>query len=365
MIKMKTIYNFILGFIVLSFIFFFFKNNLFSNQSEEYNIPEDSLTIAFGGDTHFVWGIEKLQNEEGFLKPIEEIQFLFNHFDFRVLNIETVISDKGQSKNQVNYVFRSNPNNIEILKELKLNLAILGNNHSFDFQEEGLKDMLERFKESGIPTIGAGININEALKPYLVELNSMKFAFFSISLIGSKEDYANHKKSGIAGWNSLLLQEITKIRKTVDYIFISIHWGKEYNPLVQSEQKKLVNLLFRNGANFIVGHHPHIPQAIEVYSNNAVVYSLGNFMFGSANYLQEENLIAVFHFDKKNKKFLGIEVYPITGRYRKYGYKIREPEEEDKMNLFKKIYYLSKKENPKQLIYISTNKKSLFIRGLD
>jgi len=184
-------------------------------------------------------------------------------------------------------------------------------------------------------------------------------------LINPKEDYADVNKPGIANLNPMLLQEISKTQKSVDYIFLSIHWGQEYNPFISKEQKNLIQQLFKRGVNFIVGHHPHIPQGIEVYSNSAVVYSLGNFLFGSAHYLQDENIVAVFHFDPNTKKFLGIEIYPITGRYRKYGYKLDEPNEDDKDKLFKELYYLSKKENPQQNIFISKNRKSLFIKALD
>jgi len=346
-------------------LFFFWNTILFSDQVESIQLPLDTLTIAFGGDIHFVWGISELQKKEGLTSPVTKILPFFSRFDFRALNIETVISYNGKSKNKKNYVFQSDPENLQVLKELKLNLAILGNNHTYDLKDEGLKEMLDWFKKYEIPTIGAGLNLQESIKPYIAEIKNIKLAFFSVSLINPKEDYADVNKPGIANLNPMLLQEISKTQKSVDYIFLSIHWGQEYNPFISKEQKNLTQQLFKRGVNFIVGHHPHIPQGIEVYSNSAVVYSLGNFLFGSAHYLQDENIVTVFHFDPNTKKFLGIEIYPITGRYRKYGYKLDEPNEDDKDKLFKELYYLSKKENPQQNIFISKNRKSLFIKALD
>ena len=346
-------------------LFFLCNTILYSDSIETIYLPQDTLTIAFGGDTHFVWGISELQKKEGLTSPIERILPFFSRYDFRVLNIETVIANNGKSKNKKNYVFQSDPENLQTLKELKLDLAILGNNHTYDLKDEGLKEMLDWFKKYEIPTIGAGLNLQESIKPYTIEIKNIKFAFFSLTLINPKEDYADNNKPGVANLNPMLYQEINKIRTTVDYIFLSIHWGQEYNPFISKDQKNLVQQLFKRGVNFIVGHHPHIPQAVEVYSNNGVVYSLGNFLFGSAHYLQEENIVAVFHFDPNTKKFLGIEIYPITGKYRKYGYKIDEPSDEDKEKLFKGLYYLSKKENPRLNIFISKNKKSLFFKAQD
>ena len=35
-----------------------------------------------------------------------------------------------------------------------------------------------------------------------------------------------------------------------------------------------------NGADLVLGHHPHVLEGIEVYNGKNIVYSLGNFCFG-------------------------------------------------------------------------------------
>lgn len=35
-----------------------------------------------------------------------------------------------------------------------------------------------------------------------------------------------------------------------------------------------------NGADLVVGHHPHVLQGIEKYKGKYIAYSLGNFCFG-------------------------------------------------------------------------------------
>jgi poly-gamma-glutamate synthesis protein (capsule biosynthesis protein) len=34
-----------------------------------------------------------------------------------------------------------------------------------------------------------------------------------------------------------------------------------------------------SGADFIIGHHPHVRQPAEIYQGKAIFYSLGNFIF--------------------------------------------------------------------------------------
>ena len=38
------------------------------------------------------------------------------------------------------------------------------------------------------------------------------------------------------------------------------------------------------GADLVVGHHPHVLQGIEKYKGKYIVYSLGNFCFGGNSY---------------------------------------------------------------------------------
>lgn len=359
--------NFIKSIIKTTFfiILFFYTMNLFSEKSENFVLPKDSIKLLFGGDTHFVWGVEDLQKQKK-LSPIENIIPIFERVDFRALNIETVFSESAQPLNRKTYVFNSSPNNLELLKKLKIDLAFLGNNHSFDYGEKGLSETLENFKKNNIPIIGAGINIEEATKPFLINLKEIKFAFFSISQIASsKDDFADSKKSGIAKYDENFIKKIKEIKNQVDFIFVSIHWGNEYNPKISEQQKNLAKNLMKNGVNFIIGHHPHIPQAIDIKQNSGIIYSLGNFLFGSTNYFQNNNILAIFHFSLDKKKFIGVEIIPITGINRKYQFQVSTLNKEESLKLFKEIYVLSKLENPNQKILINQKSNRLFFIAED
>ncbi|MCS7204133.1 MAG: CapA family protein [Leptospiraceae bacterium] len=346
------------------FLIFLFINPVFSNQEYRYQLQSDTVKIAFGGDTHFVWGIEEYQERKGINSQISYIKELLQQFDFRALNLETAFSKNAKSVDFTNYVFRSSPEQIQVLKDLGLNLAIFANNHSMDLGLQGLQDTIKHFQEYQIPFVGMGNDLNQALEPYIVEIHGVKFAFFAISFIGRKEDFADGKKSGIGKVHPLLFQKIkdAKTKQKVDYVFLSVHWGMEYQPFPSEEQKRWKNQFFQQGVNFIIGHHPHIPQGIEVYNDKAIVYSLGNFLFGSLNYYQDNNIVAVFHFDRASKKFIGIEVFPISGKNRKYDFQPKLPTYEDRKELFQKLYILSKKEQPNQTILISNTWDSMFFK---
>ena len=52
-------------------------------------------------------------------------------------------------------------------------------------------------------------------------------------------------------------------------------WPKEY-------QRQLGFQFLDAGADLVIGSHPHVLQGIEYYNGKPIVYSLGNFVFGSS-----------------------------------------------------------------------------------
>lgn len=351
--------------VVLIIILFFYNVNLFPEKNQNFVLPSDTIKLLFGGDTHFVWGVEDLQKLKQ-SSPIEKIIPIFESVDFRALNIESAFSENAQPLNGKTYVFNSSPYNLELLKKLKINLGFLGNNHSYDYGEKGLFETISNFKKNNIPTIGAGMNLEDATKPFLINLKEIKFAFFSVSLIASlKEEFADLKKPGVAKYDENFIKKIKEIKNQVDFIFVSIHWGNEYNPKISEQQKNLAKNLIKNGVNFIIGHHPHIPQAIDVKRNSGIIYSLGNFLFGSTNYFQNNNILAIFHFELDKKKFIGVEIIPITGINRKYQFQVSTLNKDESLKLFKEIYVLSKLENPNQTILINQKLNRLFFIAED
>ena len=88
--------------------------------------------------------------------------------------------------------------------------------------------------------------------------------------------------------DDLILKQLANAKsKNPDLICVSMHWGVEYQTSPNNEQKRLADLLFNNGADIIIGNHPHVLQPMEkreiVLSDGStkdgfIVYSLGNFL---------------------------------------------------------------------------------------
>lgn len=102
---------------------------------------------------------------------------------------------------------------------------------------------------------------------------------------------------------------------------VSLHWGVEYSPFPTSDQRKIARSLIDSGVKIVIGHHPHIPQGVEVYKGGVILYSLGNLIFGSRNSYLNHNLIAILHI--RNNHLERVELVPIFGKFQKEDHKIR------------------------------------------
>ncbi len=53
----------------------------------------------------------------------------------------------------------------------------------------------------------------------------------------------------------------------------------EYTHYQNNLQQEIAHSFIDQGADMIIGHHPHVVQGMEIYQNKPIFYSLGNFIF--------------------------------------------------------------------------------------
>ena len=79
------------------------------------------------------------------------------------------------------FFFRADPHAIDVLKIAGVNCVSLANNHTLDFGEEALLEMLNRLDEAGIAHAGAGRNLREASKPAVIEAGGLRVGVVSFT----------------------------------------------------------------------------------------------------------------------------------------------------------------------------------------
>lgn len=110
------------------------------------------------------------------------------------------------------------------------------------------------------------------------------------------------------------ISSLNKMKKLgVACKIVSLHWGwrEEYINIPSVEHIKIARLLVDNGADIIVGHHPHVIQPVEEYKEKLIFYSLGNFLFDMIWSTNVRTGMAVkIFYDKANRK-LDYQIIPI------------------------------------------------------
>lgn len=251
-------------------------------------IPYD-YTLRFAGDVSLADGAVPTKayinrGLEGCFS--EEILTQMREADLMCLNSEFAFTDRGTAVEK-NYNFRADPSRVSVLQDMGVDLAVLANNHVFDYGEVGLADTLKTFRDAGVPYVGAGENIAEASATYYADLGECTVAYIA----GSRVEWtmqtrgATETQSGVfrtAEGNDLICQRITEAKEVADFVVVYIHWGMEGDTWLEPYQLASGKQFIDAGADVVVGDHPHVLQGIEFYNGKPIFYSMGNYWFSSA-----------------------------------------------------------------------------------
>ena len=140
-------------------------------------------------------------------------------------------------------------------------------------------DTLDNLRANDILPVGAGMNLEEAMRPVVVEVQGVRFGFVSLGMVEPMA-FAGQDSPGIATLNDENLRAaIEAARQVSDVVIAMPHWGPEDTSDPNSYQLHLAQVAVDAGADVVVGNHTHVVQAIEQIAGVDVFYGLGNFIF--------------------------------------------------------------------------------------
>jgi len=177
------------------------------------------------------------------------------------------------------------PETVAGLEKSGIDLVSLSGNHFGDALSEGMLSTFATLDEHGIKYFGAGRDQERAFQAQIFEKNGTRFGFISFVNIMPDSYGAGPDYPGSAWVDFLSLTDQEKIvdslqqaAKNCDVLIAGFHWGTEYTPNPTSVQQQIAHLAIDNGADIVIGTHPHVVQADEIYQNKYIIYSLGNFI---------------------------------------------------------------------------------------
>lgn len=256
-------------------------------QSLEQNLLEKEesekiYTIIVGGDIMMDRGVEgkikKLDKNYNF--SFDLIRDYLRSADLVFANLEGSISNVGSDTGK-KYSFRFEPDVADALAYAGIDIVSLANNHMLDWGRQSLCETTKHLDTVDVKYVGAGCTSKQAEQPYITKIGNTTIAFLAYTefYIGA---HAVSDTPGMSEWNmSKIIERITHLKNdsNVDIVMISMHWGAEYQNRATDNQVLLGQQLIDGGADVVIGHHPHVDQEIERYSDGWIIYSLGNFVF--------------------------------------------------------------------------------------
>lgn len=272
----------------------------------------ESVRLLFAGDIlldeHYAV-MANLRDRGGNIEEAfsAELLELMQSADVFMVNNEFTFTNRGTATPGKQFTFRSNPDNVSLLKEMGVDVVSVANNHIYDYGEISLLDTLETLKDADIAYTGAGENLEEAMKPVYLIANGMKIGIISATQIerngtpDTKE--ATRNSAGVLRCMNTenLLQVIAQMEDSCDYTILYIHWGTESQEQIDWLQEEQAPLYAEAGVDLIIGDHPHCLQKIDTVSGIPVIYSLGNFWFNSKT--QNSCVVEVVLKDKELHTF--------------------------------------------------------------
>lgn len=257
-------------------------------DQEQPEVRDDgSVTLLFGGDVllsdHVLSAYQKAGGIGGVLD--DGYRQTIAGADFFMVNQEFPFSSRGTAAKDKQFTFRLPPEKVSLLQEMGIDAVTLANNHALDYGTDALLDSCDTLDHAGILHTGAGANLEEAKKPVVVELKGHRIGILGTTRVIPESGWAagkNHVGMLATYDATVTLEEIRQMREECDYVVVFVHWGIERDERPQDYQRTLGQQYIDAGADLVIGSHPHVLQGVEYYKGKPIVYSLGNFVFGSS-----------------------------------------------------------------------------------
>ena len=205
----------------------------------------------------------------------QNVKDVFEKDDLTIINMEGTLTDLTTRKDK-QFAFKGDPEYVKVLTNGSVEAANMANNHTYDYGEDSFKDTVNILEKNKIRTFGDDETV-------IIPVKGVNVGIFGIYELDDHEERIPQVKSDIA-----------KLKKDgADIIVAVFHWGNELERVPDDNQVMLAHLAIDEGADVVVGHHPHVLQGIDTYKGKTIAYSLGNFCFGG-NYHPTEMDTMIF-----------------------------------------------------------------------
>lgn len=285
------------------------------------NMEQKKISIGIAGDVMLGRNMDAVIRKKGYAYPWGNTLPLFHDADIRIMNLENAFTHSAREVSKA-FNFKAHPDVVKSLQVAGINVVNLANNHIMDYSAEGLYETLETLDNAGIHHVGAGRNTSEASAPCILQLAGIK-----TGILGMTDNEPSWKAfPGKAGTNyidldaerdrSWALDAVQELKKGVDVLIVSIHWGPNWNLWPSRQQVNMAHAMIDYGADLIHGHSAHNFQGIEWYHNKPILYDTGGFVDDYAVRLPYRNDHSFFYtLELEGNSLRKLKLTPVVIRH--------------------------------------------------
>lgn len=240
-------------------------------KQETPEVQETTITISAAGDCtlgtdegfnykrSFKGKYDAVQDPAYFFQNVQPV---FAQDDLTIVNMEGTLTEET-TREPKQFAFKGDAEYAKILTAGAVEAANLANNHSFDYGKKSYEDTITALEAEGISSFGYE-------RTAVMDIKGVKVGLAGVYELAEHIDCKQD-----------LLDNIASLKEQgAQIIIVSFHWGQEKENVPSDVQVELAHAAVDNGADLVLGHHPHVLQGIEEYKGKNIVYSLGNFCFG-------------------------------------------------------------------------------------
>lgn len=251
----------------------------------------DTLRLLFTGDimghAPQIKSAETSPGKYDYSPCFRYVRPILERADLAIGNLELTLPGKGPYTGYP--MFRSPDALGTALKESGFDILVTANNHANDSRGTGVTNTILTLRDLGFLQTGTFRNQRDrdALYPLMVYKNGFKLALLNYT----------YDTNGVPTEAPTIVNLIDTLQMAQDlaeararkphFIIVVMHWGIEYQLQENADQRRIAQFLIRNGADLVIGSHPHVVQPIRTETavmpdgtrkDVVVVYSMGNFI---------------------------------------------------------------------------------------
>lgn len=276
--------------------------------------PKNTLSLLFMGDIMGhqpqIDGAFNPQTQKYDYRPVfDKIKPHFLQNDYAIGNLEVTLAGKPYK----GYPQFSSPDELAVAcRNAGINVLVTANNHSCDGGKKGIVRTLEVLDFLTIAHTGTFRDTEEFEHKNLLKLSANGISIGILNYTYGTNGLSIPQPTVVnqIDFEKMKLDIEKALNEDIDKLIIFIHWGDEYKNLQSKTQEQVAEFLFKNGADVIIGSHPHVLQPMvytpktDTQKERLVVYSLGNFVSNQRTSPRDGGAMYELVFERKDNEVL-------------------------------------------------------------